>query len=70
MKCVRDSKSTCVLYLLSLMNRITLKLTDDQHDALVSLVTYAYADNYRNNLLDTDTFDEMADEVFEAKETN
>lgn len=52
------------------MNRITLKLTDDQHDALVSLVTYAYADNYRNNLLDTDTFDEMADEVFEAKETN
>ncbi len=49
---------------------ITLKLTDDQHDALVSLVTHAYADNYRNNLLDTDTFDEMADEVFEAKETN
>ena len=49
---------------------ITLKLTDNQHDALVSLVTNAYADNYRNNLMDTDTFDEMADKVYEAKETN
>tara|TARA_A100001388_G_scaffold36946_1_gene23489 strand:+ start:962 stop:1144 length:183 start_codon:yes stop_codon:yes gene_type:complete len=43
-----------------------LNLTIEEHQALSNLVSYAYGDNYRNNLMDTDTFDEMADKVYDA----
>ncbi len=43
-----------------------LNLTIEEHQALSNLVSYAYADNYRSNLWDTDTFDAMADKVYDA----
>lgn len=43
-----------------------LKLTIEEHMSLTNLVSYAYGDNYRNNQMDTDTFDSMADKVFDA----
>ena len=43
-----------------------INLTIEEHQSLTNLVSYAYADNYRNNLMDTDTFDEMADKVYDA----
>ena len=43
-----------------------LNLTIEEHQALSNLVSYAYGVNYRNNLMDTDTFDEMADKVYDA----
>ena len=43
-----------------------LNLTIEEHQALSNLVSHAYCDNYRNNLMDTDTFDAMADKVYDA----
>ena len=43
-----------------------IKLSIEEHMALSNLVSYAYGDNYRNNLMDTDTFDAMADKVYEG----
>jgi|TARA_B100000242_G_scaffold179733_1_gene128899 hypothetical protein len=43
-----------------------LNLTIEEHQSLSNLVSYAYGDNYRNNLWDTDTFDAMADKVYDA----
>ena len=43
-----------------------INLTIEEHQALSNLVSYAYADNYRNNLMDTDTFDSMANKCFDA----
>ena len=43
-----------------------IKLSIEEHMALSNLVSHAYADNYRNNLMDTDTFDAMADKVYEG----
>ena len=43
-----------------------LNLTIEEHQSLSNLVSYAYGDSYRNNLMDTDTFDAMADKVYDA----
>ena len=43
-----------------------INLSIEEHMALSNLVSYAYGDNYRNNLMDTDTFDAMADKVYEG----
>ncbi len=43
-----------------------LRLTIEEHMSLTNLISYAYGDNYRNNQMDTDTFDSMADKVFDA----
>ncbi len=43
-----------------------INLTIEEHQALTNLVSYAYADNYRSNLMDTDTFDEMSNKVYDA----
>ena len=32
-----------------------INLTIEEHQALSNLVSYAYAENYRNNLIDTAT---------------
>ena len=41
-----------------------INLSIEEHQALTNLVSYAYSKNYRSNLMDTDTFDEMADKVY------
>ena len=43
-----------------------IKLTIEEHQSLSNLVSYAYGDNYRNNLMDTDTFDNMSDKVYDG----
>ena len=43
-----------------------INLTIEEHQVLTNLISYAYGDNYRNNLMDTDTFDEMSDKVYDA----
>ena len=43
-----------------------IKLSIEEHMSLTNLISYAYGDNYRNNLMDTDTFDAMADKVYEG----
>ena len=43
-----------------------INLTIEEHMSLTNLVSYAYGDNYRNNQMDTDTFESMADKVFDA----
>ena len=43
-----------------------INLSIEEHQALTNLVSYAYSDNYRNNLMDTDTFDSMEDKVLDA----
>ena len=43
-----------------------INLTIEEHQALTNLVSYARSDNYRNNLMDTDTFDSMSDKVYDA----
>ena len=43
-----------------------INLTIEEHISLTNLVSYAYGDNYRNTQMDTDTFDSMADKVFDA----
>ena len=41
----------------------------DQYEALTDLICYVYDSNYYHNRLDTDTFDETADAVHDAKMT-
>ena len=41
----------------------------DQYESLTDLICYAYDNGYYHNRLDTDTFDEMADAVHDAKMT-
>ena len=43
-----------------------INLTIEEHQSLSNLVSYAYADNYRNNLMDTGTIDSMSDKVYDA----
>jgi hypothetical protein len=43
-----------------------LRLTIEEHQALTNYLSAAYGGNYRNNLMDTDTFDSMTDKVYDA----
>ena len=43
-----------------------IDLTIEQHQALTNYLSLAYSNNYRNNLMDTDTFDEMVDIVYDG----
>ena len=43
-----------------------INLSIEEHQALTNLVSYAYSDNYRNNLMDTATFDNMSDKVYDG----
>ena len=46
-----------------------IDLNVDQYEALTDLICFAYDNGYYHNRLDTDTFDEMADAVHDAKMT-
>ena len=46
------------------MTQINLTLEEHQH--LTRLVARSYDNNYRNDQYDTDTYDSMADKVFDA----
>ena len=46
-----------------------IDLTQDQYTALIDLVSHAYSGNYRNDRFDTETFDDMADAVYDAQPT-
>ena len=41
----------------------TITFTDNEHEALRDLVSWAYSSNYYHNRLDTDTFDSMSDKI-------
>ena len=43
-----------------------INLTIEEHMHLTQLVARSYDNNYRNDVLDTDTYDSMADKVFDA----
>ena len=43
-----------------------IKLSMEEHQHLTKLVARSYDNNYRNDVLDTDTYDSMADKVFDA----
>ena len=43
-----------------------INLTMEEHQQLTKLVARSYDNNYRNDVLDTDTYDSMADKVFDA----
>ena len=43
-----------------------INLTIEEHQHLTKLVARSYDNNYRNDVLDTDTYDSMADKVFDA----
>ena len=43
------------------MNTITF--TNEEHDELRNLVSWAYANNYYHNTSDTDAFNTMSDKV-------
>ena len=43
-----------------------INLTMEEHQELTKLVARSYDNNYRNDVLDTDTYDSMADKVFDA----
>ena len=43
-----------------------INLTMEEHMHLTKLVARSYDNNYRNDVLDTDTYDSMADKVFDA----
>ena len=43
-----------------------INLSIEEHLALTNLVSFAYSNNYRNNLMDTDTFDNMSDKVYDG----
>ena len=49
---------------LIIMPQINLTLEEHQH--LTRLVARSYDNNYRNDQYDTDTYDSMADKVFDA----
>ena len=46
------------------MPQINLSIEEHQH--LTQLVARSYDNNYRNDVYDTDTYDSMADKVFDA----
>ena len=46
------------------MPQINLSIEEHQH--LTQLVAKSYDNNYRNDVYDTDTYDSMADKVFDA----
>ena len=43
-----------------------IDLTREEHKHLTQLVARSYDNNYRNDVYDTDTYDSMADKVFDA----
>ena len=43
-----------------------INLTIEEHQHLTRLVARSYDNNYRNDVPDTDTYDSMADKVFDA----
>ena len=43
-----------------------INLTLEEHQHLTRLVARSYDNNYRNDQYDTDTYDSMADKVFDA----
>ena len=43
-----------------------LDLTIEQHQSLTRYLAKAYSGNYRNNLIDTETFDSMVDVVYDG----
>ncbi len=43
-----------------------INLTMEEHQQLTKLVARSYDNNYRNDVPDTDTYDSMADKVFDA----
>tara|TARA_B100000131_G_scaffold160059_1_gene155022 strand:- start:20986 stop:21153 length:168 start_codon:yes stop_codon:yes gene_type:complete len=43
-----------------------IKLTIEEHQSLTQLLSHPKTDKYRNDRLDTDTFDSMTDKVFDA----
>ena len=43
-----------------------IDLTIEEHMSLTNYLSRAYSDNYRNNLMDTDTFDSMVDKVYDG----
>ena len=43
-----------------------IDLTIEEHQSLTNYLSRAYSDNYRNNLMDTDTFDSMVDKVYDG----
>ena len=46
-----------------------IDLTREEHKHLTQLVARSYDNNYRNDVYDTDTYDSMADKVFDAQPT-
>ena len=43
-----------------------INLTIEEHQSLTMLLCHPKTDKYRNDRLDTDTFDSMCDKVFDA----
>ena len=43
-----------------------INLTIEEHQALTQYLSHAYSDSYRNNLMDTETFDSMVDKCQHA----
>ena len=43
-----------------------INLTLEEHMQLTQLVARSYDNNYRNDVYDTETYDSMADKVFDA----
>lgn len=43
-----------------------INLTIEEHQSLTKFVSSAYSNNYRNNLMDKDTFDSMSNKVYDA----
>ena len=43
-----------------------INLTMEEHQHLTKLVARSYDSNYRNDQFDTNTYDSMADKVFDA----
>ena len=41
-------------------------LTIEEHQSLTRLLSHPNTENYRNNLIDTETFDSMVDVVYDA----
>ena len=46
-----------------------IDLTREEHKHLTQLRARSYDNTYRNDVYDTDTYDSMADKVFDAQPT-
>ena len=57
-------KKFIIHYTTSKMPQINLTIEEHQH--LTKLVARSYDNNYRNDQFDTNTYDSMADKVFDA----